>query len=95
MSDPLKVAVVGLGRWGNTLASYIERTPGMKITTCFTRTPEKRKAFSEKFSCGEEASYEAVVHHPEVDAVVIAAPNNKHAELAMAAAEQGKARARR
>ena len=90
MSDPLRVAVVGLGRWGNTLASYIERTPGMKIATCFTRTPEKRRAFSEKFSCGEETSYEAVIERPDVDAVVIAAPNNKHAELAMAAAAQGK-----
>ena len=90
MSDPLRVGVVGLGRWGNTLSSYIERTPGMQIATCFTRTPEKRRAFSEKFSCGEEESYEAVIERPDVDAVVIAAPNNKHAELAMAAAAQGK-----
>ncbi len=90
MSDPLRVGVVGLGRWGNTLSSYIIRTPGMKIATCFTRTPEKRRAFSEKFSCGEETSYEAVIERPDVDAVVIAAPNNKHAELAMAAAAQGK-----
>lgn len=90
MSDPLRVAVIGLGRWGNTLASYIAKTPGMRIATCFTRTPEKRRAFSERFSCGQEESYEAVVRRADVDAVVIAAPNNRHAELAVAAAECGK-----
>ncbi len=90
MSDPFRVAVVGLGRWGNTLATQIVKTPGLKIVTCFTRTPDKRRAFSEKFSCGQEESYEAVVENPEVDAVVIAAPNNHHAELAVSAAERGK-----
>ena len=89
-SEPLKVAVVGLGRWGNTLASAIQKTQDMKIVNCFTRTPEKRKAFTEKFGCGEEETYEALVKNPEVDAVVISAPNNKHSELAIAAAREGK-----
>jgi predicted dehydrogenase len=89
-SEPLKVAVVGLGRWGNTLASAIQKTQDMKIVNCFTLTPEKRKAFTEKFGCGEEETYEALVKNPEVDAVVISAPNNKHSELAIAAAREGK-----
>ncbi len=90
MSDPLRVAVVGLGRWGNTLASQIVKTPGIEIVTCFTRTPEKRRAFSENFSCAQEESYEAVLDNPDVDAVVISVPNNRHAELAVAAAARGK-----
>lgn len=89
-AEPLRVAVVGLGRWGNTLAENIEKTSQMEIITCFTRTQEKRKAFSERFSCGEEESYEAVVKNKEVEAVIISAPNNKHSELAVSAAKEGK-----
>ena len=89
-AEPLKVAVVGLGRWGNSLASAIQDTKDMKIVTCFTRTPEKRKAFSEKFDCAEEETYEAAIKNPDVDAVIISAPNNNHSELAVAAAREGK-----
>ena len=89
-AEPLKVAVVGLGRWGNTLASAIQDTENVKVVDCFTRTPEKRKAFTEKFDCAEQETYEAVLENPDVDAVVISAPNNKHSELAVAAARAGK-----
>lgn len=88
--EPLNVAVVGLGRWGNTLAEAIQSSPLMRLVTCYTRTPAKREAFSRKFGCGQEESYEAVLRNSEVEAVVITAPNNKHAELAAAAAERGK-----
>lgn len=88
--SPLGVAMIGLGRWGNTIAEQVLRTPGMRLVTCYTRTPSKREAFSRRFECGHEESYEAVLRRPEVGAVVITAPNNLHAELAVAAAEHGK-----
>lgn len=89
-AEPLKVAVVGLGRWGNTLGSMIERTSNLQIVNCFTRTAEKRDAFCQKFGCDQEESYEALVKNPNVEGVVITAPNNRHCELAVAAAKEGK-----
>jgi len=88
--DPIRVAAVGLGRWGNTVASVIERTPGLTLTTCFTRSQEKRKAFAAKFGCDTEESYEALIARSDVEALIITAPNNKHAELTVAAAARGK-----
>lgn len=87
---PIKVASIGLGRWGNTIAGMIKRTPELALTTCFTRTREKRDAFAEKFGCDKEASYEDVLGRDDVEAVIITAPNNKHADLTIAAAERGK-----
>lgn len=88
--NPIKVASVGLGRWGNTLAEVMAGMPQLAITTCFTRNPEKRAAFAKKFGCGQEASYEAVLARDDVEAVIVAAPNNKHMELTVAAARSGK-----
>ena len=90
VKNPIKVAVVGLGRWGNTIAGVVERTPGLALTTCFTRNPEKRDAFAAKFGCGKEESYEALLARSDVEALIITAPNNKHAELTIAAAARGK-----
>ncbi len=88
--NPIKVASVGLGRWGNSIAGMIERTPGLELTTCFTRTREKRDAFAEKFGCSKDESYEDVLARDDVEAVIITAPNNRHAALAIAAAVAGK-----
>jgi len=65
-------------------------TPGLTLTTCFTRNPEKRDAFAAKFGCGKEESYEALLARSDVEALIITAPNNKHAKLTIAAAARGK-----
>jgi len=88
--EPLRVAVVGLGRWSYTIAEAIQSSPLLRLVTCFTRTPAKREEFSQKFGCGQEESYEAVLRNPAVEAVVLVTPNNTHAEQAMQAAAHGK-----
>ncbi len=89
-AEPLRVAVVGLGRWGFTMGSVVHKSPKMRIVNCFTRTKEKRDKFCEQFGCRQEESYEGIVNDPEIDAVIISAPNNKHSELGIAAAKGGK-----
>ena len=82
--NPVKVAVVGLGRWGNTIAGVLERTPGLALTACFTRNPEKRAEFAARFGCGNEQSYEALLARGDIEALIVTAPNNKHADLTVA-----------
>jgi len=84
------VASIGLGRWGNSIADMIKRTPGLELATCFTRTKTKRDAFAEKFGCDQQESYADVLAREDVEAVMITAPNNQHAELTVAAAAAGK-----
>lgn len=91
MTDrPLKVASIGLGRWGNTLAGCIARSSKLELATCFTRTEEKRRAFAEKFGCDADRSLQAVLKRDDVDAVIVTAPNNRHREITEAAAAAGK-----
>ena len=49
--NPIRVAVIGLGRWGNTIAEMVGRPSGLALTACFTRSKEKRDAFAAKFGC--------------------------------------------
>jgi predicted dehydrogenase len=89
-TDPVRVAVIGLGRWGFTLGGIAATTPGVALTTCFTRNPVKREEFAALHSCGMEESYEAVLKRPDVEGVIITAPNDLHRELTVAAARAGK-----
>jgi predicted dehydrogenase len=46
MSDPVKVGIVGLGRWARVLTRAAARSPHIKIAACFSRTEDKRVAFT-------------------------------------------------
>lgn len=88
--NPVRLAVVGLGRWGNTIAGVAEHTPGIALTTCFTRDAAKREAFATRFKCGSEDSLEALLARKDVEALIVTAPNNRHREITVAAAKAGK-----
>jgi len=90
MTDTVKVASVGIGWWSNVLADAVKQDDQIEIVTCYTRSAQKRKAFANKYSCDQEASYEDVLKRPDVDAVLLTTPNQVHAEQIVAAAKAGK-----
>ena len=56
MSNPVKVASVGIGWWSGMLADAVGKTDALEIVTCFTRNPEKRADFAGKYGCRESES---------------------------------------
>jgi predicted dehydrogenase len=88
--DVVGVAQIGIGGWSTVIADAAKRSEKVKLVTCFTRTPEKRKAFAEKYECDEEKSFEDVVKRDDVDGVLLTTPNAIHAEHAVLAARHGK-----
>jgi predicted dehydrogenase len=87
---PLRVAALGMGWWSDVLADAVKRSNRLELVACFTRSPEKRNAFADKYKCRAAASYEEILNDPSIEAVVNTTPNNVHLETTEAAARAGK-----
>ncbi len=59
--DKAGVALIGIGSWSGVIANAVHRSKKARMVTCFTRTPEKRVAFSKKYGCDQEKSFEDVL----------------------------------
>ena len=88
--EPLRVALVGLGSWSAMHENALRKTQLLKLSTCYTRTQEKAKKFSQENNCDYETSYENVLKRNDVDAVILCTPHTTHPEMAIQAAEAGK-----
>jgi predicted dehydrogenase len=88
--DIVGVGLIGIGSWAGVIASAVARSKKAKLITCFSRTPEKRSAFSKKYGCDQEKSYEDLLRRKDIDGVILTTPNAVHAEQAVLAAQNGK-----
>lgn len=88
--NPLGVAFIGLGWWGDVLADAAVASGVVKIAGGFARTPSSREVFASKYGCKDYASLDALLKDPEAEAVVIASANSVHKEHTLAAAKAGK-----
>ena len=83
------IAIVGAGMWAPKLAAAAQRA-GLELVVCYSRDPERRREFAERFGCAAAESFEAAVGHDAVEGVVLATPNDVHAEQAVASADRGR-----
>jgi predicted dehydrogenase len=88
--DKVGVALIGIGSWSGVIANAVHRSKKARMVTCFTRSPEKRLAFSKKYGCDHEKSFEDVLRREDVEGILLTTPNAVHAEHAVLAAQQGK-----
>ncbi|MPZ89584.1 MAG: hypothetical protein GEU81_16275 [Nitriliruptorales bacterium] len=89
-SDPMHLALIGLGNWGRRIAGCVASTADAELVTCFGRDPDRRRAFAEQIGTRPAASFEALLDDKGIDAVMIATPHSTHADLVCAAAAAGK-----
>jgi predicted dehydrogenase len=80
----------GSGMWGPRLAEAAGRTTSLELVTCFNRDAERRSLFAAEHGLEPAASFEAAVEHPDVEVVLLATPNDVHAEQALACADRGR-----
>jgi predicted dehydrogenase len=88
--EPLRVACIGMGWWSDVLADAIQRSKKLKIVACFTRSEDKRKAFSAKYGCAAAPDYQTILQDRSIEAVINTTPNDAHLETTRDAAAAGK-----
>ncbi len=91
-NKPVRWAIVGLG-WVATdfVAPGIIKSPGSELVACLGSTPEKSRAFAEKFKVARpHPDLESLARDPDVDAVYIALPNAMHHGAVLTLARAGK-----
>ena len=91
MSEPLRVAVVGLGYWGPNLVRNLYEVVEAEVAwVCDLDTKALEQVGKRYPAVPTTTSFEQVIEDPSVDAVLIATPVTTHAPLAIAALETGK-----
>lgn len=95
----LRIGLIGCGFMGRTHSNAYNRIRNFfpelaylpVLTAVCSRHAEKAKAFADQWGYGSfETDWKALIARDDIDAVDICAPNDMHAEIAMAAAKTGK-----
>jgi len=88
--EHLSVGLIGCGLMGRTLAdSFYKRRDARVVAVCDPLT-SSREGAARAYEAAAYADYRELLARPDIGAVVIAAPNHLHRDLAVAAAAAGK-----
>src|SRR5688572_4149505 len=91
----LKVAIMGLGSYGNRVAEAMQACKMAKVTGVISGTPSKIKDWKAKYNipdknCYNYENFDQVKNNPDIDAVYIITPNALHHDQAIRVAKAGK-----
>lgn len=87
----VRAAIVGLGWWGKTIVDAVQgKTDKIAFVAANTRTRTKAEAFCRERKLELRDDLDAILHDPNIDAVVYTTPHSQHEEHVRRAAEAGK-----
>src|SRR3954468_5151974 len=89
-SNPVKVGIVGLGRWAKVLARAAQASDTLKIVAGYSRTEDKRAAFAKEFGAAATPDMATMLADPEIKGVILTVPNEQHLPVAREVAKAGK-----
>ena len=90
IQSPVKLGIVGLGRWAKVLTNAAQKSDKLQIIAGHSRSEEKRDAFTQQFGINTYGSLEQILAMPDIEGVIITAPNEQHFSIAKQIAEAGK-----
>jgi predicted dehydrogenase len=90
MDTPVKVGIVGLGRWAKVLTRAAAKSRKLQIVAGFSRSEEKRLAFREEVGIPVVSSLHSMLSNPEIRGVILTVPNEQHLPVAAEVAKAGK-----
>jgi UDP-N-acetyl-2-amino-2-deoxyglucuronate dehydrogenase len=89
MDKPVRFAIVGLGM-GRVRAKDCTQTPGAELALLCDTDQERLARNTAEFQVPGTPSFDEVLKHDDVEAVMIVTPSGMHADMCIAAAKAGK-----
>ncbi|MEK6482344.1 Gfo/Idh/MocA family oxidoreductase [Catalinimonas sp. 4WD22] len=91
----LRVAIMGLGSYGNRVARAMESCKKAKITGVISGTPSKIKDWQSRYNipdknCYNYENFDEVKNNPDIDAIYVITPNALHHDEVIRVAKAGK-----
>jgi predicted dehydrogenase len=71
---PVKVGIIGLGRWARVLTWAAKKSQKLEIITGFSRSEEKRVAFEQDTGIPSANTIEDLLANPEIVGVILTVP---------------------
>lgn len=81
-ATPVKLAIVGLGRWAKVLTQASAKSHSLKIVVGYSRSLENRQAFQADMGVPAAPTMEVLLSHPEIEGVILTVPNEQHLPMA-------------
>jgi len=89
-SEPVKIGIVGLGRWSRVLTRAAQKSTKFSIVAGYSRSEDKRRSYQEDFGIAAVPDMEALLGDPEIKGVILTVPNEQHLPVAEQVAKAGK-----
>ena len=86
----VRVALIGAGEWGQLHASVLADLPGADLAVVCDPDAARAERVAGPLAAASKGDVDSVMADPEIDAVVIASPEDFHASQAEAALRSGK-----
>jgi predicted dehydrogenase len=90
LTGPLRIGVVGAGRFATFLARAVKDLPDIRFTAVADADPDRATRLATTLAARPLTDWHALVGADDVEAVVITTPPASHAELALAALRAGR-----
>ena len=95
VTQPLRVAIMGLGSYGTRVADAMQACTSAKLTGVVSGSPDKIKLWQKKYGISERNCYsyenlDQIRNNPDIDAVYVITPNGLHKEHTIRVAAAGK-----
>jgi predicted dehydrogenase len=88
----IEAAIVGLGRWGQTLVAAVQgKSDKLRFTRAVSRNPDRLRDFAGRHGLEVVGELAQVISDPTIDAVVLATPHSLHCEQVISVARARKA----